>query len=778
MLITIVLSMSRSKNFDKLLQFINEGNAVGFEQKLISLTASQRLDVLKKQDDEHFSLFEYAAIGGHTEIVKVAIALVPASEHYNILAIQGINECTTLHVAAYFGRTDIVELIASLLLRADLYRLLRIQDKQGNTSLTCGLMEKKTETVKFILNCLPAADMCKVISIPNNRGNTVLSWAAQCGLMDLLKLCVDIIPPEQLYSQLLVADDDGDTVIHFAAYRNQSEAAVYLLNKLTAIQVGEIVEIQNKEGHNPIEYAKSKGYHKFVTVVGVYLRDRKIFLNGKVKHVVVGEKLGSGGQATVYRGTWLSTPVAIKILPNPFGIDLSETPLQEVEEYNAIKNLRHPNIIQFFGVGQLRTDIGLVMELCDTDLKKMSQQIEQSGEALFINEGNAVGFEQKLRSLTASQRLDVLKKQDDEHFSLFEYAAIGGHTEIVKVAIALVPASEHYNILAIQGINECTTLHVAAYFGRTDIVELIASLLLRADLYRLLRIQDKQGNTPLTCGLREKKTETVKFILNCLPAADMCKVTSIPNNRRNTVLSWAAQCGLMDLLKLCVDIIPPEQLYSQLLVAGDDGGTVIHCAACGNQSEAAVYLLDKLTAIQVGEKLGSGGQATVYRGTWLSTPVAIKILPNPFGIDLSKTSLPELEEYNAIKNLRHPNVIQFFGVGQLKTDIGLVMELCDTDLKIMSQQIGQSGDALMKLCSTFRIGFNNYHKIVHHDKMPEGKLLRIIKDSLCGLVYLHDKNMIHMDVKPHNILGLQCTELQSYYTDMLQPRQLTCGLWV
>jgi len=47
-----------------------------------------------------------------------------------------------------------------------------------------------------------------------------------------------------------------------------------------------------------------------------------------------------------------------------------------------IQTLSSPNIIQFFGVGQLRTDIGLVMELCDTDLKKMSQQIEQSGEAL------------------------------------------------------------------------------------------------------------------------------------------------------------------------------------------------------------------------------------------------------------------------------------------------------------------------------------------------------------------------------------------------------------
>jgi len=51
----------------------------------------------------------------------------------------------------------------------------------------------------------------------------------------------------------------------------------------------------------------------------------------------MGERLGSGGQATVYGGTWLGTPVAIKVLPDSEGFDLSAASMEQVEEYNAIK---------------------------------------------------------------------------------------------------------------------------------------------------------------------------------------------------------------------------------------------------------------------------------------------------------------------------------------------------------------------------------------------------------------------------------------------------------
>jgi len=279
--------MPTSRNFNRLFELINEGSEVGFKQKLRSLSPSQRLDVLKEQNDQQATLLECAGGWGLTEVMNVVITSVPAGELHGILAIQDIIGYTPLHAAVYFGHTDIVKLIASVLLTADLCRLLRIKNKDGNTPIQCGLKKGRTETVKFILNCLPAADMCKVISISDNHGNTVLSLVAQYGPMDVLRLLVDIIPPEELYAHVLLADDDDDNIIHCAAYENQSEAAIYLLEKLTKNQIGKIFEIENKKGHNPIEYAKSRGYHEFATVVGAYLRDRKILLNGKVKHVVV-----------------------------------------------------------------------------------------------------------------------------------------------------------------------------------------------------------------------------------------------------------------------------------------------------------------------------------------------------------------------------------------------------------------------------------------------------------------------------------------------------------
>jgi len=47
--------------------------------------------------------------------------------------------------------------------------------------------------------------------------------------------------------------------------------------------------------------------------------------------------------------------------------------------------------------------------------------------------------------------------------------------------------------------------------------------------------------------------------------------------------------------------------------------------------------------------LGSGGQATVYEGTWLGTPVAIKMLEHSVEADLSKIAEGYFDEYNAIK---------------------------------------------------------------------------------------------------------------------------------
>ena len=70
----------------------------------------------------------------------------------------------------------------------------------------------------------------------------------------------------------------------------------------------------------------------------------------------IGGKLDSGGFGTVFSGIWKTENkrVAIK--------KLFEVNLQEVE---ILKQLRHPNIVTYFGFVHEDTDLMIVMELCE-----------------------------------------------------------------------------------------------------------------------------------------------------------------------------------------------------------------------------------------------------------------------------------------------------------------------------------------------------------------------------------------------------------------------------
>jgi len=56
-----------------------------------------------------------------------------------------------------------------------------------------------------------------------------------------------------------------------------------------------------------------------------------------------------------------------------------------------------------------------------------------------------------------------------------------------------------------------------------------------------------------------------------------------------------------------------------------------------------------LQDVKMKEKIGKGGEASVYSGTWLATPVAIKVLADAQDVDWSTASLENAEEYKALK---------------------------------------------------------------------------------------------------------------------------------
>ena len=127
------------------------------------------------------------------------------------------------------------------------------------------------------------------------------------------------------------------------------------------------------------------------------------------------------------------------------------------------------------------------------------------------------------------------------------------------------------------------------------------------------------------------------------------------------------------------------------------------------------------------EKIGTGGMAIVYRARdqHLSREVAVKILQPQFA-DNSKAVKRFRHEAKSVASLNHPNIINIFDIGQDDETEYIIMEyITGQDLK---EKIKQKG------------------------KFAVAQAVRIIEEVCQALIKAHRNNIIHCDIKPHNIL--------------------------
>jgi serine/threonine protein kinase len=85
-----------------------------------------------------------------------------------------------------------------------------------------------------------------------------------------------------------------------------------------------------------------------------------------------------------------------------------------------------------------------------------------------------------------------------------------------------------------------------------------------------------------------------------------------------------------------------------------------------------------------------------------------------------------------IKNLNHPNIIEFYTCFMYQNKIGIVMELAD------------GGNLLRKT----------------KEVLSEYEILIILVQILNGLQYLHARHIVHLDLKPENILLTKDNEIK------------------
>ncbi len=131
---------------------------------------------------------------------------------------------------------------------------------------------------------------------------------------------------------------------------------------------------------------------------------------------------------------------------------------------------------------------------------------------------------------------------------------------------------------------------------------------------------------------------------------------------------------------------------------------------------------------RLGELIGVGGMATVYRGEdlLLQRAVAIKFLREPYS---SAPAFRErfLEEARAAAKLEHPNVVHIYDVGEDEQSRPyIVMELV----------LGEDLKALIRSSAP----------------LPVPQALDLAEQICAGVGHAHRAGIVHCDLKPQNIL--------------------------
>jgi len=122
--------------------------------------------------------------------------------------------------------------------------------------------------------------------------------------------------------------------------------------------------------------------------------------------------------------------------------------------------------------------------------------------------------------------------------------------------------------------------------------------------------------------------------------------------------------------------------------------------------------------------LGKGGFGEVWKGRYRGTEVACKVVKSNLMSKEAEKSF--LSEISLLMNLHHSHVVSYVGLANKEGTWMLVQELCS----------------------------NSMDKVLASERVRRDMTLRIrmLIDAAAGILYLHDKGVIHFDLKPANLL--------------------------
>ena len=128
---------------------------------------------------------------------------------------------------------------------------------------------------------------------------------------------------------------------------------------------------------------------------------------------------------------------------------------------------------------------------------------------------------------------------------------------------------------------------------------------------------------------------------------------------------------------------------------------------------------------KIEEKIGRGGMATIYRaGRVGGGEAAVKILDREYCSE-DRIAAHFMAEALILENIEHPNIVRGLGHGVVSGQYYIAME----------HLVGQDLDSALR-----------------ERPLPPDVTMRIIRDACRGLGAIHEKGIVHRDVKPANVV--------------------------
>eukprot|EP00057_Strongylocentrotus_purpuratus_P031361 XP_784379.3 PREDICTED: E3 ubiquitin-protein ligase MIB2 isoform X1 [Strongylocentrotus purpuratus] len=212
------------------------------------------------------------------------------------------------------------------------------------------------------------------------------------------------------------------------------------------------------------------------------------------------------------------------------------------------------------------------------------------------------------------------------------------------------------------------------------------------------------------------------------------------NLKKHTPFNYLKEVAVRKVLEHIARKLKREELDDSSLVhvQANDGGRGSNAdqhdrndpsesprGSLSDDSFCGVHIIkDPKNEVKLKEIIGRGGFGEVWKGQWRGTPVAVKLLIREGSQD------SEVEQEVAVhKRALHPNIVQLMAVGHQRSpgNAMIVMQLIDgSNLSTVIFQDGNPYEFMQKV--------------------------QLSRDLLSAVTFLHHCKILHLDIKPQNII--------------------------